>query len=258
MKTTFNFFTNETITEANINFYSKPFIHPRRKMNEHDFIYLVEGEWKFGQNQEVFEIKKDNILLLTAGHEHFGISPCKANTKTMYFHVSNSDDAKVYNDKIVIDSFIDVSSNKNIKKLFSEIVNSKLLNKEKKAQTYFKLLLLELQEQQTKSATLDIAEKIKEIIHDNPEKFFSNQEIAKLVNVSTKTAETKFKKTYGQSIHKYMIEFKIFEAISFFNIFPEMTIKEISINLGFYDEYHFSNRFKQLIGISPQKYKTNS
>ena len=36
------------IREANINYYKTPFVHPRRKMDEYDFIYLLEGEWTLG------------------------------------------------------------------------------------------------------------------------------------------------------------------------------------------------------------------
>jgi hypothetical protein len=113
MKTLLNANESCQITEANINFYSTPFIHPSRKMSEHDFIYMIDGKWKFGQNEEVFEMQNDTVLLLSANERHYGISPCRANSKTMYFHVSCS---SIENeDAILLDSFTDVSSNKNIK-----------------------------------------------------------------------------------------------------------------------------------------------
>ena len=51
------------------------------------------------------------------------------------------------------------------------------------------------------------------------------------------------------------LDFKIKEAASYFEIFPEMSVKEASKNLGFYDEYHFSRQFKKIMGMSPMKYK---
>ncbi len=255
METRFSIETNNVITEANINFYSTPFVHPKRKMKEHDFIYLIDGIWKFGQNEEVFEMHKDDILILSAEQTHFGITPCKANTKTMYFHVSCPCIDEKEQNQIVLQSLCNVSLNKNIKKIFSEIVNAKLLQNQNKANVYFKLLLLELQENKSNSTLNDVSSQIKTIIHNHPESFFSNQSLAKAVNVSTKTAENKFKAKYGISIHKYILEFKIHEAISYFKIYPDMSIKEVAINLGFYDEYHFSNQFKKAIGISPKKYK---
>ena len=76
-----------------------------------------------------------------------------------------------------------------------------------------------------------------------------------MTNVSVKTAETKFKSVQGKTIHQYMLDFKIKEAISYFDIFPEISIKEIAYNLGLYHEYHFSKQFKKIIGISPSNYK---
>ena len=92
MYTVFSENTRHTVTEANVNFYAQPFVHPRRKMNDHDFIYILQGEWEFGQNDERYTVKKDNVLILSAGNTHFGISPCAQNTKTMYFHVSSEND----------------------------------------------------------------------------------------------------------------------------------------------------------------------
>ena len=36
----------------------------------------------------VLTLKKDMILILTAGNKHFGLALCSAYTKTMYFHAS--------------------------------------------------------------------------------------------------------------------------------------------------------------------------
>ena len=34
------------VSVANFNFYPEPSIHPDRVMTEHDFIYLLEGQWE--------------------------------------------------------------------------------------------------------------------------------------------------------------------------------------------------------------------
>lgn len=262
MYNVFSFSKKHTVTEANINFYTNPFIHPSRKMNEHDFIYMLQGEWKFGQNEESFELKKDSLLILSANNYHFGAAPCCANTKTMYFHASfengdfSSNSLPDFDEtEICIESLTDASNNKNIKKYFSDIINCKLSGNQKKADTYFDLLLCELSENHLFTSDSDVAVRIKNIIHNNPEKFFSNLELAKTTNVSVKTAENKFKSMFGETIHQYILKFKTEEAISYFKLFPEMPIKEIAYNLGFYDEYHFSKQFKKITGFSPMEYK---
>ena len=148
-----------------------------------------------------------------------------------------------------------MENNNRIKKLFAEVVEAKLSQNQRKADLYFELLLCELWDNNLYAAGTDTAVTIKNIIHNHPEKFFHNAELADMVNVSVKTAETKFKAMFGKTIHQYMLEFKMKEAISYIEVFPELSIKEIAYNLGFYDEYHFSKQFKKWIGISPVIYK---
>ncbi len=254
MINTFDVNAKCSITEANINFYANPFVHPKRTMREYDFIYMLQGKWKLGQNDEIFDLKKDSLLILAANTCHFGISPCSANTKTMYFHVLCEEN--ITDDKICIESLTDASLNKTIKKCFLNIVNSKLSQNQLKSDLYFKLLLCELKENSQHTSDSNVASKIMTIIHNNPEKFFTNKELATMINVSVKTAENKFKAMYGVTIHQYILDFKVNEAISYFEKFPEISIKETAYNLGFYDEYHFSKQFKKTMGLSPKEYRS--
>ena len=262
MTISFNTDARRKITEANINFYNKPFIHPKRKMQDHDFIYLLDGEWKIGQCSETYTLKKDTVLILSGGQTHYGVSLSKPNTKTMYFHVTSADDDEFNcfipnSNNAVLNSLSFVGNNNVIKKIFYDIVSAKLSGNEKKSAILFDLLINELASIKQNSNFSTTVKKIQNLIQQNPEKFFSNSELAKMANVSVKTAETKFKKTYNTTIHQYMLNYKIEQAISYFKIFPEMSLKNIAYNLGFYDEYHFSKQFKKITGYSPSSYKDN-
>ena len=39
--------------------------------------------------------------------------------------------------------------------------------------------------------------------------------------------------------------------------YPEMTMREIALNLGFADDSHFSKVFKSVYGVSPTNYKNS-
>ncbi|MBE7029894.1 MAG: helix-turn-helix transcriptional regulator [Ruminococcaceae bacterium] len=263
MKTIFNMEKKHTITEANVNFYATPLVHPSRCMQEHDFIYMLQGEWIMGQNGEHFRLQNDSLLILTAGCQHYGVKACPPETKTMFFHVScEAGDMLVQDDKICslphavcIDTFNEAGGNKNIKKYFSEIVNCKLYGNQKKADAWFDLLLCELAQSRVERGENDVAMFIENIIHNNPERFFSNRRLAQMAKTSLKTAETKFKAQFGVTIHQYMLSYKVEQAIFYFKTFPDMSMKEIAYSLGFYDEYHFSKQFKKVMGTSPSEYK---
>ena len=262
MKSVFNLEKRHHITEANFNYYANPFVHPKRKMKEHDFVYLINGKWKIGQNNSEYELEEDTLLILNGDNTHYGVLPCEKDTRTMYFHVTMNDgdyiettEGNTAESSVKVNTVTSLGKNEYIKEMFREIVNNTLSGNSMKADILFDLLLCEMSAFSESVPKESIGERIKEIIHKNPERFFSNREIADMLNVSVKTAETKFKKLTGMSIHQYMLGYKIDQAKEYFRNFPEMSIKEISFNLGFYDEYHFGKQFKKLTGISPGRYK---
>ena len=259
MELHFNPQVRREITEANVNFYASPFKHPSRNMDAHDFIYMIDGEWQFKQEKKIYTLQSDSLLILSAHHRHDGVSLCRPNTKTMYFHVTA--DAADYsvrtneNKAGELTSLTVLSHNHKIKKIFGNIVGAKLTGQEQKASVLFDLLLCELQEYAQQGNAHSVVERAKNIIHKNPERFFSNAELANEVGISLKGLETKFKAQFGITIHQYMLEFKIRQAETELLHFDEMPIKEIAYNLGFYDEYHFSKQFKKLTGLSPRQYR---
>lgn len=259
MNIQFDSCTRHKITEANTNFYVSPFKHPSRTMDVHDFIYMLDGEWKFSQNKKMYALQNDSILILSANHRHDGISPCRPNTKTMYFHVSaEPGDLCFQSDNSTetgLRSLTDVSRSHNVKKTFENIVNAKLARHEEKASILFDLLICELLEYNKQTDYSSAGEQVKNIIHKNPERFFSNKDLADRIGISLKGLETKFKAQFGITIHQYMLQFKIQQAKTDLTNFQEMPIKEIAYNLGFYDEYHFSRQFKSITGMSPRQYR---
>ncbi len=83
---------------------------------------------------------------------------------------------------------------------------------------------------------------------------FPLQSYSKHFAKSYSTLRKIFKKITGYAPAKYFDQIKITRAKSRL-LSTEDPIKEIAADLGFTDPYHFSRRFKTLVGISPENFR---
>lgn len=80
------------------------------------------------------------------------------------------------------------------------------------------------------------------------------KEIAAQYNLSTNYLSQKFKQDTGMTLKKY-IDAQLLGKAQEKLIFSTQSIKNISQEMRFTDEFHFSNFFKKHIGISPKEYR---
>ena len=245
------------IESANFCFFDKPCMHPTRNMIFHDFIYMIEGEWKIGLENEVYEMHDNDVLILPAHQYHYGITPCAAKTRTMYFHVSahpgdSPFEEATANGNVVVKNFLQTVTTPNIRLLFEKILKTK--NNPKICTAYLNTLLYELGELSIERNNSLIAQAIHDyIVASNS--ILSNGEIAAHFNISKRSAEMLFKKHYDTTIHKFSLDCKLRESKKYLIDYSDMKIISIAKTLGFYDEFHFSKRFTRAFGISPSEYR---
>ena len=90
------------IESAGFCYFDKPCLHPSRKMEVHDFIYMINGEWNICVDDKTYQMRNDDILILPAYRQHYGITPCSPKTKTMYFHIYTHPNDKIFNNQQTI------------------------------------------------------------------------------------------------------------------------------------------------------------
>ncbi|WP_034040890.1 AraC family transcriptional regulator [Wocania ichthyoenteri] len=83
---------------------------------------------------------------------------------------------------------------------------------------------------------------------------FKVEDLALQQNLSVSRYTELFKKKTGFSPIKYFNNIKIQKSCQYL-YFTDLTIKEISLKVGFKDQYYFSRAFSKLIGMPPSKYK---
>jgi AraC-like DNA-binding protein len=54
----------------------------------------------------------------------------------------------------------------------------------------------------------------------------------------------RFRQEMKKSVHEFITDVRMQKAYFLLQHYPNMRIKEIAYQLGFYDEYHFSRTFK--------------
>lgn len=100
------------------------------------------------------------------------------------------------------------------------------------------------------------AEKIKSFIDSNLDKNLSLAELSSKIYRSEAQTIRIFKSAYNQTPYDYLIDQRI-ERATLFLLNTGMSIKEIALRLGFYDEHYFSNVYKKRTGNSPSKLRKN-
>jgi AraC-like DNA-binding protein len=88
-------------------------------------------------------------------------------------------------------------------------------------------------------------------------KSWTVEEMAAVCNLSVNQFIRVFRKHTGLTPKKYLDGLKVKIASELLKSSNE-AVSQIAANLGFDDPFHFSRRFKEITGVSPQKFRNNS
>jgi AraC-like DNA-binding protein len=91
-------------------------------------------------------------------------------------------------------------------------------------------------------------------MHKNMDRSFRVEELVQKSGLSRTTFFTRFRSITGMSPNDYMLKLKL-ESAKISLETTNLSIKEISANLHFYDEFHFSKLFKRNCGLSPSAFR---
>jgi AraC-like DNA-binding protein/quercetin dioxygenase-like cupin family protein len=91
-------------------------------------------------------------------------------------------------------------------------------------------------------------------LQKNMDKSPTRHDLAKKFSISPEHVNALFKKELGLSPAKFLKRIKIYKACRLLRE-DGLSIKETADRMGFYDEFHFSKAFKQIIGASPSKFR---
>lgn len=272
MEYAFELSAQRRIVEANYNTYVNPILHPNRVMKQHDFLYILEGEWEItlenDVRRETYPIQKGDVVILPAQLHHYGTKLCSPNSRNMYLHVEDvpgdhavelAEAARTEENSVVLPTVIHCGSTIEVSKYFSEMIAvcwRDTIHRSNRLSCLFDLLLCEICEQESAAAVntqhFAFVNKIAQFLQSSPEVFYSVSDIARRFYVSEKTLNKRFKTVYGKTFYAWQMEQKLDMVYQALQNNAELTLRETAVNFGFYDEFHLSRAFKKKFGAAPK------
>lgn len=110
------------------------------------------------------------------------------------------------------------------------------------------------EESNTTSTSQDIAHKVRILLNKSVSMRISIDDIAKKFYRSKNDITRQFKKKYNMTPHNYLLTIRIDRAKTFL-INSKKSLAEIANHLCFSSEFHFSNTFKKMVGVSPSEFR---
>ena len=232
--------------------------HPDRVLHHHDLIYIREGDWRIVQDETEYAVTAGDVILLQGGHHHYGIAPCDSIVKTIFLEFAVCEEDALSEDPVNPDGYcfpvvVHCQNIPGIRNYLESAVASfwaQSAYSQRKTPYWLEMILCELSGAVERKDIL--TEQVMQTIKKTPGRFLSNQELAEMLHCSVRTLSSHFQKSTGESIHAWQLKLKCQMAEELMHREPQITLKEIAANYGFYDEYHFGKSYKKIMGHSPK------
>lgn len=253
---------------TDIGFYPKAEGHYRSRKEgaiQHILIYCTDGKGWININNATYYLKKEEFFIIESNTPHsYGASE-KDPWSIYWIHFTGEKThlfRSIYNKVIRIEEAPEARFDDRLL-MFEEIYKNLEMGYSTENLEYVTHCLwhfiasfrfISQFREVNKSKKGDIIQESIKFMKENTNKHITLEDIAKIVNYSPSHFGQIFLKKTGHSPLNYFNQLKIQKACQMLD-FTEMKVKEISFELGFYDQYHFSKTFLKITGETPTQYK---
>lgn len=231
----------------------KRFHYPEHQHpHSYEIIFVLKGEFCVQIEEQTYQLNKDDFIMIPRGSDHLSWSNCgKCQIYNAWFEgelpMLNAWETKVVSLK-----------GSNVKTFWF----SKDKQKEYKLMNILNLLVLVDQEISKKGNPKNslkkeverplvsvLEQRLRGLILERPSYKHSLDEISRQMGLNKYYLCSKFKKYNGVTVMQLYYRIKIELAREFY--LSKKSIKETSYALGFSSQFHFSRKFKEVMGYAP-------
>lgn len=243
-----------------------------KKQNHHELVFIANGGGVITVNNKQYPIRDGTILYICpdVSHSIELRAGNEASIAAVHFdcvsvgHIDGKWVAELGLMQLPMATVLQPTDYRPIAELFKKLVDSwegKLPGYEFVARTYLHELLLAVnadahKENKNYAGKVKI-ERIIRYMHENIHRNITLAELSELVQLSPAYLTRSFKDATGYAVIAYFNKIKIDRAKELL-IEGDGRVKEVSLALGFSDEFYFSRVFKRVAGTSPTEYRSRN
>ena len=222
--------------------------------------YVISGSGIIICNQNIYTVQEgDTFLLPEKANQIYYSNPdnqferiwinFKGELAQTLLDIYNLNDTIVFKNVNTLDIFTEIHEK-------CKTLNNPTEYKNQTSQLFLKLIQFLADNKQTTTQTTNDIEQIRLYIDFNITENLKISDIAQNFSFSQEHIIRVFKKYYGITPHRYILESKIRLAMIMLKM-TDMRIDEISEKLSFSDSHHFSTQFKRLVGYKPSLWRNS-
>lgn len=220
--------------------------------------YVISGSGIIICNNNIYTVQEGDTFLLPEGTDQIYYSNPDNQFERIWINFKGELAQSFLDIYKLNDTF--VFKNVNTLDIFTEIheqckkLNDPTEYKNRTSQLFLKLIQFLANNKQPANETTSDIEQIRLYIDCNITENIKISDIAQNFSFSQEHIIRIFKKNYGITPHRYILESKIRLAMIMLKM-TDMRIDEIAEKLSFSDSHHFSTQFKKLMGCKPSLYR---
>ena len=229
---------------------SGEWIHPRRSIKSYEVILVLEGTVYIAEETREYILQKNQLLILEPFKEHYGYKTVSEPTAFYWFHfftdldipLKNYNGTNIYEIKYLLKKLLHISNSPIYSPAAADSAGYLIFEE---------LIRLSLEENTSNQA---LAARISEYIRNNIKNGVTVSEIADHFGYNADYIGKYFKKSHGIGLKEYLAVQRMNLAKDLL-LTTDMSVKQISRELGYSEENLFIKFFTYHEKISPATFK---